>query len=599
MAPARTEAVPCGRTHRNAPGGQDRHRHLAGPGGTVAYATGDADARWPDGVIPYIISDEFSEGQRREVVRAIDHWNDRTIIRLRRRFNEEDFVRFVQAEDVCQATVGRVGGEQTVGCDVGDGFGTGNVIHEIGHAVGYFHEHQRPDRDQFVRINTGNIEAGKEHNFDMRLGGVVLGPYDYGSIMHYAEDAFSDGGDTIDPLQDEDIGQRDGLSEFDIKGVCVLYDAPHLVVAWEDDLDRRDRREVQWTGLARWGKYCWGPARVESDDSDRVYPNVALDAERAAFVAYEEGARGSGNTRVELRCLTVNGAQRFEALTVSSGVGSHGAPDVAVAPGGDLVVVWQVGLPGGGSEIRARGLDREGRDRYPELVVSTGPDGGALGVPAVGMNPGGGFVVVWGELLDESLSVRGQVFGADGQRVFERFTVAEGLGDQDVFPRVAVASNSSFVVTFERNTREIRARGFGADTSDLFPEIVVNTTESGIQVTPDVAAHPAGSFVVVWTDDRDENLIGQVRARGFGSDGTETQPESTANPRGGGEQLRPRLAVDRLGRRYVVWEDDEDRNGFFQIHAQGTGADGEVFLNSFTVNTFWRGQQRRPSVAAR
>jgi Astacin (Peptidase family M12A) len=565
----------------------------------VAYATGDADARWPDGVIPYVISDEFSEGQRREVLRAIDHWNDRTIIRLRRRFNEEDFVRFVLAEDVCQATVGRVGGEQTVGCDVGDGFGTGNVIHEIGHAVGYFHEHQRPDRDQFVRINAGNIEAGKEHNFDMRLGGVVLGPYDYGSMMHYPEDAFSDGGDTIDPLQDVDIGQRDGLSEFDIKGVCVLYDAPHFVVAWEDDLDRRDRREVQWTGLARWGKHCWGPARVESDDTDRVYPNVALDAERAAFVVYEEGPRGSDSTRVELRCLTVNGAQRFDALTVSAGVGRHGAPDVAVAPGGDLVVVWQVGLPGGGQEIRARGLDREGRDRFPELVVTAGTDGGTPAVPAVGMNPGGGFVVVWGELLDESLSVHGQAFGADGRRVFEQFTVADGLGDQDVFPRVAVASDSSFVVTFERDTREIRARGFAADTSDLFPEIVVNTTESGIQVTPDVAAHPAGSFVVVWTDDRDENLIGQIRSRGFGPDGTETQPESTANPRGGGEQLRPRLAVDRLSRRYVVWEDDEDRNGFFQIHAQGTGADGDAFLDSFTVNTFWRGQQRRPSVAAR
>jgi hypothetical protein len=131
------------------------------------------------------------------------------------------------------------------------------------------------------------------------------------------------------------------------------------------------------------------------------------------------------------------------------------------------------------------------------------------------MNPGGGFVVVWGELLDESLSVRGQVFGADGQPVFERFTVAEDLGDQDVFPRVAVASNSSFVVTFERDTREIRARGFGADTSDLFPEIVVNTTESGIQVTPDVAAHPAGSFVVVWTDDRDENRRRRRRLPGL------------------------------------------------------------------------------------
>jgi hypothetical protein len=190
------------------------------------------------------------------------------------------------------------------------------------------------------------------------------------------------------------------------------------------------------------------------------------------------------------------------------------------------------------------------------------------------------------------------MFGSDGTKVFERFTVAEDLGDQDVFPRVALAGNGSFVVTYERDTREIRARGFGADTSELFPEVVVNTTESGVQLTPDVAAHPAGSFVVAWTDDRDENGIGQIRARAFGPDGSGT-PDSTANPRGGGEQLRPRVAVDRQGRRYVVWEDDEDRNGIFQIHAQGTGADGDAFLDSFTVNTSWRGQQRRPVVASR
>jgi hypothetical protein len=114
-------------------------------------------------------------------------------------------------------------------------------------------------------VNLGNIEAGKEHNFDIRLGGTTLSPYDFGSIMHYPEDAFSDGGDTIEPLHGEDIGQRDGLSEFDIKGVCVLYDAPHVVVAWEDDLDRRDHKDVQWTGLARWGKHCWGPLRADSD----------------------------------------------------------------------------------------------------------------------------------------------------------------------------------------------------------------------------------------------------------------------------------------------------------------------------------------------
>ena len=66
---------------------------------------------------------------------------------------------------------------------MGDGFTTGSVIHEIGHSVGYFHE-QRPDRDQLMDIRAENIEAGKERNFEIQQGGIILGPYDYGSIMH-------------------------------------------------------------------------------------------------------------------------------------------------------------------------------------------------------------------------------------------------------------------------------------------------------------------------------------------------------------------------------------------------------------------------------
>jgi hypothetical protein len=31
----------------------------------MAFATSDPDSRWPDGVIPYVLSDEFSAGQRR------------------------------------------------------------------------------------------------------------------------------------------------------------------------------------------------------------------------------------------------------------------------------------------------------------------------------------------------------------------------------------------------------------------------------------------------------------------------------------------------------------------------------------------------------
>jgi hypothetical protein len=201
--------------------------------------------------------------------------------------------------------------------------------------------------------------------------------------------------------------------------------------------------------------------------------------------------------------------------------------------------------------------------------------------------------------VDEELFVRARGFDSSGGERFATITVASNLGDQDVFPRVAVAGDGSFAVVWEGGTRDLRVRRFDVLGRETFGEIAVNEAPPGAQLLGDVAATPGWGFDVVWTDDRNENRIGQIRGRTFLMDGSEGRAEFTINPRGGGEQLRPRVAVDGQFRRYVVWEDDEDRNGKFQIHARGVDRFEEPFLKTLTVNRVWRGQQRRPAVASR
>ena len=64
----------------------------------------------------------------------------------------------------CSSYVGRIGGQQTISVGNADGSITckhGNLVHEIAHSLGFFHEHSRPDRDQYVEIKWGNIEMGE------------------------------------------------------------------------------------------------------------------------------------------------------------------------------------------------------------------------------------------------------------------------------------------------------------------------------------------------------------------------------------------------------------------------------------------------------
>ena len=43
-----------------------------------------------------------------------------------------------------------------------------NVIqHEIMHAIGFYHEHNRPDRDNYITVVEANVQEGKENNFDI------------------------------------------------------------------------------------------------------------------------------------------------------------------------------------------------------------------------------------------------------------------------------------------------------------------------------------------------------------------------------------------------------------------------------------------------
>ena len=118
------------------------------------------------------------------------------------------------------------GGKQIIKLAQACGFGA--AVHEIMHALGFWHEQSRPDRDSFVTINWDNIQNGKSHNFNKKAGSEIdsMGSnYDFGSIMHYGKTAFSKNGeDTITPkVAGVTIGQRTGLSAHDIWQVKKLY----------------------------------------------------------------------------------------------------------------------------------------------------------------------------------------------------------------------------------------------------------------------------------------------------------------------------------------------------------------------------------------
>ncbi|KAM4579034.1 bone morphogenetic protein 1a isoform 1-T1 [Fundulus diaphanus] len=196
-------------------------------------ATSRPERVWPEGVIPYVISGNFSGSQRAIFRQAMRHWEKHTCVTFIERTQEESYIVFTYRPCGCCSYVGRRGGGPqaiSIGKNC-DKFGI--VVHELGHVIGFWHEHTRPDRDEHVSIIRDNIQPGQEYNFLKMEPGEVdsLGEvYDFDSIMHYARNTFSRGIflDTILPRYDVNgvrppIGQRTRLSKGDIAQARKLY----------------------------------------------------------------------------------------------------------------------------------------------------------------------------------------------------------------------------------------------------------------------------------------------------------------------------------------------------------------------------------------
>jgi astacin (peptidase family M12A) len=189
--------------------------------------------RWPRGVVPV---ENSGLAQDTRVTQAIQHWQERTSLRFVIGATSGNRVRFVAPTDAgtCSSSVGMQGGVQNI--NLGANCSVGNAIHEIGHAIGLFHEQSRTDRNNFVIVNDGTggttncILPGQEHNFNMfGADGLNLGAYDFESIMHYPSTAFLN---TSKPGCTATITRLDGtfiianrtrLSPGDIAGVLFLY----------------------------------------------------------------------------------------------------------------------------------------------------------------------------------------------------------------------------------------------------------------------------------------------------------------------------------------------------------------------------------------
>ena len=211
---------------------KDQIKSLSIPNYNKSVAISNLSKRWNNLYVPYRFHPNFSSTAN---VRA-------AMNRIRNRLSCINFVElspgqiadsFIEFRDITSdpdiggnSALGRQGGLQVININPNSFDRTGTSVHEIGHALGLFHEHVRADRNNFIIVNENNIDPSRLSQFQIPQNQVIEGTFDFTSAMLYGNTAFlcdSCTGNTLTRLNGGTWNRMRNFSAGDATTVAIIH----------------------------------------------------------------------------------------------------------------------------------------------------------------------------------------------------------------------------------------------------------------------------------------------------------------------------------------------------------------------------------------
>lgn len=270
------------------------------------------------------------------------------------------------------------------------------------------------------------------------------------------------------------------------------------------------------------------------------WPSVTILADGDVLISWADQANGDSAVRAQIYSGT--GQLKGEELLLLSIDQTESAkePKVAALRSGGFVLTWDYLKPSGDRDVAAQIFDSEGVAVGAPLVVPTNLVNDQV-LPEVTALATGGFLVAWQDHSapagDETASVKGQIYTAEGVRLGGEFLLNSSLDLDQLRPTVAALPNGGFVAAWVTNLNdadlapsyEVYAQVFDAAGGKVAGEIKVGQ-EPGLNAEVSITVLPDNRFAVTWNDNDQNDGQREIKTQIFAVHGA-----SGANSLYGGE----------------------------------------------------------------
>ncbi|MEM9597777.1 MAG: hypothetical protein AAGD06_26155 [Acidobacteriota bacterium] len=338
---------------------------------------------------------------------------------------------------------------------------------------------------------------------------------------------------------------------------------------------------------------------------NQSFPDVAVAPDGRAVAVWESVGQDNDGDAVVARYYDVDGSPVGDEFIVNSHTTNHQSQSsIEMAPDGSFIILWRSSQQDGdGWGCYGQRFDPSGDPVGGEFLINGETTNNQENAFAA-FDGDGNMMVVWeSEEQDGSAGgIYGRAYdsaGAAGDEFRVNTTTSGWQNDVEIaaFPSGFVAVWESLNV--DSDFRGVVYRRYAADGTPLAGEQLANVTEAGNQNNAVVAVQPDGTFLIVWESDGQDGSDATVIARLFAPDGTPTSGEIQLNQTTAGDQEHLSVAVDGMGGYVVIWDGEASSGGSFdEIWGRRILANGTVVGDEFRVNTSTSNRQVYPAIAA-
>ena len=337
--------------------------------------------------------------------------------------------------------------------------------------------------------------------------------------------------------------------------------------------------------------------------STQSTPSVAAFSDGGFVVTWQSYAQdgsvyGIYGQRYDAGGTTVGG----EFLINTTTSGNQQEPAVTALSDGGFVATWQSAQDGSSWGVYGQRYDASGAAVGGEFQINSFTSNEQRNVAVTGLSDGG-FAVTWHSHTQDGSGwgIHGQRYDASGAAVGGEFQINSYTSSHQTWPSVAGLGDGGFLVTWDSNGQDSSAYGiygqrYDASGAAAGPEFRVNTTTSGNQQEPSVAALSDGGFVVTWqsVDSSSWGVYGQR----YDSAGAAVGGEFLVNSHTGNQQRNVASTGLSDGGFLVTWHSYTQDGSGWGIYGQRYDAAGTAVGAEFQINSFTSGEQTWPWVAA-